>query len=171
MHQLRPGTEVPKRVTDVDMPKIGGQDWHAPFGIFAGAVPSQEGHRSKSVTKIMKAWPMAVHGTAKTYLARKRIKRSMDWGGIHPIPPVRNEEVGGHCSPGSVTLAALEIVRQHAAGRSVQGYQARLAELGAPDRQEPRLQVDVLEFQVARLTKPQTSDAQEAEQAVIGPWP
>jgi hypothetical protein len=35
----------------------------------------------------------------------------------------------------------------------VQGYQASLTELGAANRQHPRLQIDIAQFEVARFAE------------------
>jgi hypothetical protein len=44
----------------MDVTKIGGQKWQSSFGIFAGAVPSQQRHYRKAVSKVVDARPIAI---------------------------------------------------------------------------------------------------------------
>jgi hypothetical protein len=47
--------------------------------------------------------------------------------------------------------------------------QAGLAELGASDREHTGPQIDVLQLEITRFADPQPSDAEEAEQTIVGP--
>jgi len=44
-------------------------------------------------------------------------------------------------------------VCHHRTGRSMQRHQASFAKLGTADRQHPRLQIDILQFEIARFTE------------------
>ena len=69
----------------------------------------------------------------------------------------------------SEALSACLILRQHRLGRWVNRDQAGLAELGATNRQQPLLQIDVLELQANGLANPQAGNAEQAEQTVKRP--
>ena len=53
----------------------------------------------------------------------------------------------------------------------MQRHEARLAELGAANRQHRRLEVDILKLEIVRFAEAQARDAQQPEQAVEGPGP
>ena len=50
-----------------------------------------------------------------------------------------------------MTVASGDIVCEHVASRGMQRHELRLAELGAADGQQRRLQIDVLKLEIARL--------------------
>lgn len=68
-------------------------------------------------------------------------------------------------------LAAREVIREHVTGRRVQRDQARLAELGAADRQHRPPEIEVPQLEVAGFADAQACDAQEPEPTMIGPGP
>ena len=68
VHQLRPGTEVPIRIADVDMAEVGRQEGQASLGILTGAVPAQQRLHRESMTEVVKTRPMTVRWTAQTDL-------------------------------------------------------------------------------------------------------
>jgi hypothetical protein len=68
-------------------------------------------------------------------------------------------------------FAAREVIRENVAGRRVQRDQARLAELGASDRQHRVPEIEVPQLEVARFAEAQACDTQEPEQTMISPGP
>jgi hypothetical protein len=102
---------------------------------------------------------MTVGRTTQSNLPGQSIESSADLSTIQPITSLRNEQVA--ClAAGQKTFAAGNVVSEHLAGRSVQGYQTGLAELGASHRKETLLEINVLEFEVAGLTDTQAGYAQ-----------
>jgi hypothetical protein len=53
-----------------------------------------------------------------------------------------------------MALASSDVVFEDFAGRGMQGHQSILTELGAADRQHPRLQINVLKPEITRFTEP-----------------
>ena len=53
----------------------------------------------------------------------------------------------------------------------MQRHQARLAELGAADRQHRRLEIDILKLKITCFAEAQARNAQKPEQAVVDPRP
>ena len=68
-----------------------------------------------------------------------------------------------------MTFAPNEILQENLARGSMQGYQSVLSELGAADREDPCLQIEVLKLEIARLTQTQPRYGQQPEEAVIDP--
>src|SRR5512143_111899 len=93
----------------------------------------------------------------------------MDISAVQTIAPAGHEQVGGHRPRSPVAVASRDVVREHAASRSMQRYEPGLAELGTADPQHRRLQIDVLNFEIARLAQTQARDTEQSEQTMIGP--
>ena len=68
-----------------------------------------------------------------------------------------------------MALASGDVLGEHLAGRFMQGHQARLTKLGAPDCQHRRRQIDIVKLKVACFTQAQARDAQQPEQAIVDP--
>jgi hypothetical protein len=56
LHQLRALGQIPIGITDVGMPKIGGENGKPTLHVLSGTIPTNHGLNGKSVTKIVKAW-------------------------------------------------------------------------------------------------------------------
>ena len=94
----------------------------------------------------------------------------MNRTGIHPVTPAGNKEIGRYRSTRPVMLTPRDVGCEHLACRGMQRNESRLSELRAADRQYRLRQINVLKLEIARFTQAHARDAQQPEQAVIGPW-
>src|SRR6516225_2863146 len=94
----------------------------------------------------------------------------MNRTGIHPVTQAGNKEIGRYRSTRPVMLTPRDVVREHLACRGMQRNESGLPELRAADRQYRVRQIYVLKLEIARFTQAYASDAQQPEQAMIGPW-
>ena len=87
----------------------------------------------------------------------------MDMADVEASAVARDEQIGGDRVTEEL-LASLEVVGQDRAGRRVARHLSPLAELGAADRQDRVINVDVGKFEVQRLGQAQARHAEQAEQ-------
>jgi DNA topoisomerase IA len=105
--------------------------------------------RRKAMTQVVQTRAMTVRGAPQADLSRQRIERSMNLSAIQSMAPVGDEQIRGDHSSHPMAPTSGDIVRQHRTGRSMQRHQASFTELGAADRQHRRLQIHILQFEVA----------------------
>ena len=70
-----------------------------------------------------------------------------------------------------MALAPGDVVREHLAGRVVQRYQPGTNEFCDTHGQQCRIEIDILNFEIACLAQAETRNAQQTKQAVIEPRP
>ena len=93
VHQLRPGTELPICIANINVPEIGGQDRQKPLGILARAVPLHERHHSKSMPEIVETWSLTRGRVTQTDLPRDRVERFANVANIQTISAIGDEDV------------------------------------------------------------------------------
>jgi hypothetical protein len=60
------------------MPEISGQDWQAPLGIFAVAIPAQQSLDRKSVAKVVQTRATAGIHSTQSDLSGQDVERPVD---------------------------------------------------------------------------------------------
>jgi hypothetical protein len=104
--------------------------------------------------QIMKTRSMTIGSTAHTDLAGRGIERPVNLCVIQPIAPAGDEQISGHGPVCPMALASSDVVCEDFAGRSMQGHQSILTQLGAADRQHTSLQIDILKPEITCFTQP-----------------
>src|SRR5947208_826755 len=125
----------------------------------------------KSMPQVVEARPPLVVRTAQTDLPGQGVERSMNVSAIQSVSPAGDEQIGGHLTLSPMTSASDDVVAEHFTGRRMQRHQAGFAELGAADRQHPRLEIDILKLKITCFAETQARNAQKPEQTVVDPRP
>lgn len=120
------------------------------------------------MAEIVQPWPVTGRGATQTDPARELVEGSADIAHVQGSAPLSHKQ-GGAGAPGKELVTTRHVLGEHFSGRGMDRYDARLAELGAADRQQSLLEIDILELQADRLTNAQAGNAQQPEQTVIGP--
>jgi hypothetical protein len=103
--------------------------------------------------------PLRYHGwSAQANLPGQSVEDPVDLADVQAVATPVHEQQGRHGSTCPTPLASPDIVTQHLASRRVQGNQPRFAKLGSVDRQHGGIEVDVVEFEVARFANAQPGD-------------
>src|SRR6476646_1007945 len=111
------------------MPEVGRQNGQAALNILTGPIPLHQSFHGKSMTKVVKTWPVTIRRAAQPDLPRQGIKRSPDLSAIQPSPTSRYEE--GRWPLREITIPPRRIVGEHFTCGWMNGNEAGLAELGA----------------------------------------
>src|ERR1700737_3737648 len=135
------------------MAEVGGQERQSSFGILTGPVPLHEGVCRESVAHVVQTRAPTVGCASQTDLPRQRVEGSMYISPIQTIAPAGDEQIGSHPSSCPMSLTSGDVVCKHRAGRCMQRHQTSLAELGAANRQDRRLQIGILKLEVACFTE------------------
>src|ERR1700693_258962 len=113
------------------MSQVGRQNGQAALHVLTGPIPLDQSFHCKSMTKIVKAWPMTIRRATQPDLPRQGVKRAPDLSAIQPSPTPRYEEAR---SPlGERVIPPRRIVGEHFTCGWMNGNQTGLAELGAPN--------------------------------------
>ena len=83
------------------------------------------------------------------------------------ITALSDEEVDA-AARSEMCVAPVGVAAERRAGRRMQRQEARLAELGQPDRQHAGLQVDVVTLEADRLGQTHACHRDQSEQCVVG---
>src|SRR6476469_4625798 len=141
------------------MPQVCRQDRQAALYVLTGPVPLDQGLDGKSVSKIVQPGAMTVGGATQSDLPGEVVKRSPDIGAIESCTTTGHEE---NLRPSrQKTITPGSIVRENRAGRRMNRYQARLAKLRSPNRENALIQIHVVGLQVARLADAQARHRQQ----------
>src|ERR1700679_3418080 len=111
------------------MSQVVRQSVQAALNVWTGPIPLDQSLNSKSMTKIVKPWPMTIRRAAQPDLPRQCVKRAPDLSATQPGPTPRYEE--SRRPPGEKMIPPRCIVEEHFTCRWMNGNQAGLAKLGA----------------------------------------
>ena len=75
----------------------------------------------------------------------------MNVTGIQAVAQTGDEKVRGHCTPFPMLPTLGDVLGKYCAGRPMQWDKAVLPELGASNRQDRSLQIDVLQLEITML--------------------
>src|ERR1019366_6409597 len=141
------------------MPQKRRQDRQAALHVLTGPVPLHQCLHSESMAEIVKTRPMTIRRATQPDLPRQEVKRAPDLGTVQPCATAGYEECLWPSS--QKTIPPRRVGREHFAGRSMNGYQAGLAELRSPNGENAFFQVHIFCLQAARFADTQSRHRQE----------
>jgi hypothetical protein len=104
------------------------------------------------MTQVMHARPATIARAPQTDLAGQAPKNTMNVLLRQSTASLRYEELCA-AARSEMTVAPFGVPSERCAGRRMQGYEARLAELPLSDRQNTILEVNVTKLQAGRLSQ------------------
>jgi hypothetical protein len=120
------------------------------------------------MSEVVHARSGTIARAAQTDLAGQAPEDAVDVLMQQSTTALRDEEVCA-AARSKMRIAPFGVAAECRAGRQMQRHEAQFAELGQPDRQHARLQVDVVTLEADRLGQTHARHRDQPEQIVVGP--
>ena len=149
--------QIPIRISYAYVTQVGGQHRQQLLDGLPGSIPANERAHRETVAKVVNARPGAIRWLTKTDLSRDLPEGPIDIL-MQQLPALLcNEEIGASRWI-KMRISLLSVATQLRAGRRMQRYEARLAELGTVNPENPLLKIHIRALERQCLADPQTCD-------------
>ncbi len=159
---------IPVGAGYADVPEVGRQQRHLAPGAIALLVPPRQRLNGEAMPKVMQPRPLGRTHRTQARLARQRVEGSMDMTAVEASTAPRDEQIAGDRVTEELR-ASLDVIGQDRVGRRMDRHQPPLAELGATNRQNRLLEVDVGKLEIQCFGQSHARYTEQAEQTVKRP--
>jgi hypothetical protein len=148
--------------------EIGGKHREPLLDVHTLLIPAEQGPDCEAMPEVVHARSGAITKAPQTDLAGQAPEDTVDVLMQQSTTALGDEEVCA-AARSEMCAAPVGVAAERRAGCRMQRHEARLAELGQPDRQQAGLQVDVVTLEADRLGQTHARHRDQPEQIMIGP--